>query len=74
MSDTTTTPTYESQFAELEAIVKRLDNATTPIDELAQNVKRGAALIVALNAKLNSVETEVLDAFKALEAAAPKAG
>jgi len=72
MSDNSTNPTYEKQFAELEAIVKRLDNATTPIDELAQNVKRGASLIVALNAKLNSVETEVLDAFKALEAAAPK--
>jgi exodeoxyribonuclease VII small subunit len=72
MSDTSTNPTYEKQFAELEAIVKRLDNATTPIDELAQNVKRGASLIVALNAKLNSVETEVLDAFKTLEAAAVK--
>lgn len=71
MSDTTANPTYEKQFAELEAIVKRLDNATTPIDELAQNVKRGASLIVALNAKLNSVETEVLDAFKVLEASAP---
>ena len=72
MSDTTTNPTYEKQFAELEAIVKRLDNATTPIDELALNVKRGASLIVALNAKLSSVETEVLDAFKALETVNPK--
>jgi hypothetical protein len=35
-------------------------------------VKRGAALIAALNAKLTSVETEVLDAFKALESTAPK--
>lgn len=72
MSDTNQNPTYETQFTELEAIVKRLDNDKTPIDDLAQNVKRGAALIMALNAKLSSVETEVLDAFKALEASAPK--
>lgn len=71
MSDTST-PTYETQYAELDAIVKRLDNATTPIDELAKNVKRGAALIVALNAQLSSVETEVLDAFKTLDASTPK--
>jgi exodeoxyribonuclease VII small subunit len=72
MTDTTKSPTYESQFAELETIVKRLDNDKTPIDELAKNVKRGAALILALNTKLTEVETEVLDAFKTLDVATPK--
>jgi hypothetical protein len=34
---------------------------------LQKNVKRGATLIGTVNAKLTSVETEVIDAFKALE-------
>jgi hypothetical protein len=49
--DIDTNSSEANQFAELEAIVKRLDNATSPIGKLAQDVKRGASLIVALNAK-----------------------
>jgi exodeoxyribonuclease VII small subunit len=64
--------TYEEKFAQLENILKRLDDSKTPIDELAKDVKLGTQLILTLNAKLNEVETEVADAFKALEAAAPK--
>ena len=64
--------TYEDKFAQLENILKRLDDSKTPIDELAKDVKLGTQLILTLNAKLNEVETEVADAFKALEAAAPK--
>jgi exodeoxyribonuclease VII small subunit len=67
-----TDQTYETKFARLETILKRLDNSQTPIDELAADVKEGAALILALNAKLHEVETEVADAFRALEAASPK--
>jgi len=63
------TETYEEKFTRLEAILKKLDNSQTPIDELASDVKEGASLILALNAKLNEVETEVADAFRALEAA-----
>ena len=37
------------------------------IDELARDVKQGAALIVELERKLKQVETEVLDAFAELE-------
>ena len=61
--------TYEEQFARLEAIVKKLDDSQTPIDELAADVKEGTALILSLNAKLHEVETEVADAFRSLEAA-----
>lgn len=64
--------TYEQQFAQLEGILKRLDDSKTPIDELAKDVKLGTQLILALNAKLNEVETEVADAFRVLEAASPK--
>jgi exodeoxyribonuclease VII small subunit len=59
--------TYEAKFARLERILKRLDNSQTPIDELAQDVKEGTALILELNKKLNEVETQVTDAFKLLE-------
>ena len=64
--------TYEQKFAKLEGILKRLDDSKTPIDELAADVKEGAALILALNAKLREVETEVADAFRSLDAAAGK--
>jgi exodeoxyribonuclease VII small subunit len=71
MSDTKP-DSYEQKFAKLEGILKRLDDSQTPIDELASDVKEGAALILALNAKLREVETEVADAFRSLEAAAAK--
>jgi exodeoxyribonuclease VII small subunit len=65
--------TYEQKFARLEELLKRLDDSQTPIDELAADVKEGTSLILELHAKLHEVETEVADAFQALEAAAPKA-
>ena len=61
-------PTYEEKVAELEAILRRLDDAETPIDTLAQDVKKGAALIVQLDNKLRDVENQVRDAFAELEA------
>jgi exodeoxyribonuclease VII small subunit len=64
--------TYEQKSARLESILKRLDNAQTPIDELAADVKVGVSLIIELTAKLHEVETGVADAFAALEAASAK--
>jgi|SaaInlStandDraft_1057018.scaffolds.fasta_scaffold738777_1 exodeoxyribonuclease VII small subunit len=55
---------YEEKLEELEAILDRLDNSETPLDDLAKDVKQGAKLIKELDAKLKSVETEVQDAFK----------
>ena len=59
--------TYEQKVKRLDEILTRLDNSATPIDELAVDVKLGAQLIRELDAKLRSVEAEVLDAFKELE-------
>jgi len=58
---------YEEKFQELQKIIDNLDRQETPIDELAEKVKRGAALIRQLNSKLNAVEKEVRDAFAELE-------
>ena len=59
--------TYEQKVEELDEILLRLDNSSTPIDELARDVKRGATIIKELDHKLKSVEKEVLDAFKEME-------
>ena len=58
---------YEQKSERLEAILMRLDDSKTPIDELAEDVKEGVRLIKELDAKLNSVKTEVRDAFKDLD-------
>ena len=62
------TPSYEEKVEELEAILRRLDDAETPIDTLAEDVKKGASLIKELDHKLRDVETQVRDAFAELEA------
>jgi exodeoxyribonuclease VII small subunit len=61
--------TYEQKVAELEAILKRLDDGDTPIDRLAEDVKTGVRLIRELEAKLREVEHQVVDAFAELDAA-----
>ena len=42
-------PSYEDKVEELETILKRLDDASTPIDRLAADVKEGARLIKELD-------------------------
>lgn len=60
--------TYEEKARRLEEILQRLDDSETPIDALAEDVKLGARLIRELDQKLREVESEVLDAFRELEA------
>ncbi len=60
--------TYEEKVEQLEQILERLDDSKTPIDELAEDVKRGAALIRELDGKLREVEAQVVDAFEELDA------
>jgi exodeoxyribonuclease VII small subunit len=60
------TETYEVKVAELDTILERIDQSSTPIDELAKDVKRGTQLIKELDQRLRSVESEVKDAFDAL--------
>lgn len=57
---------YEEKVAELDKILERIDQSSTPIDELAKDVKRGTQLIKELDQRLRSVESEVKDAFEAL--------
>ena len=61
-------PSYEEKVAELEDILRRLDDADTPIDTLANDVKQGALLIKELDHKLRDVEAQVKDAFAELAA------
>jgi exodeoxyribonuclease VII small subunit len=63
------TETYEAKVAELDKILERIDQSSTPIDELAKDVKRGTQLIKELDQRLRSVESEVKDAFEALNEA-----
>jgi exodeoxyribonuclease VII small subunit len=58
---------YEEKFKELQEIIDKLDRQETPIDELAEKVKRGTSLIKELNSKLKAVEKDVRDAFQELE-------
>jgi exodeoxyribonuclease VII small subunit len=60
--------TYEQKVAELDEILERIDQSTTPIDDLAKDVKRGTQLIKELDQRLRSVESEVKDAFETLDA------
>lgn len=59
--------TYEQKVARLDKILERMDDTSTPIDKLAEDVKEGARLIRELDQKLKQVEMEVSDAFKELE-------
>ena len=45
---------YEEKVAELDEILERIDQSSTPIDDLAKDVKRGTALIKEL--KLGSLK------------------
>ena len=58
---------YEEKFKELQGIIDQLDRQETPIDELAEKVKRGTSLINELNKKLKAVEKDVRNALKELE-------
>jgi exodeoxyribonuclease VII small subunit len=60
-------PSYEEMLSELQQILKRIDDGSTPIDGLAKDVKRGTTLIKKLDQKLKHIETEVRDAFAELE-------
>lgn len=67
MAKKSTTKSYEDKVVELEEILHRLDDAETPIDTLASDVKKGASLIKELDQKLREVEAQVRDAFADLE-------
>jgi len=52
---------YKEAIAEIELIVKKIENDETDVDELAGNVKRVAELIKICKEKLYKAEKEVKD-------------
>ena len=64
------TLTYETAYAELQAIASEIENETVSVDVLAEKVKRAAVLIAFCQAKLKSTETEVNKIIAQMEKAA----
>ncbi len=58
---------YEERLEELNGILEKLDSTSTPIDELSVATRRGIELVNSLRKDLKRVETEIHDAFKALD-------
>lgn len=58
---------YEERMSELNDLLGRLDNAQTPIDELATDTRRGVALITSMKEDLKKVEMEVKEVFDGFE-------
>lgn len=50
---------YEDALAELEAIVRLLENDELAIDQMAAKLKRAQQLIKLCNAKLTKAEEEI---------------
>ena len=59
--------TYEEKERRLEAILSRLDNAETPVDQLASEAKEAAALITSMNGILKAAKQELTTVFEELE-------
>ena len=59
--------TYEEKERRLEEILSRLDNAETPVDQLASEAKEAAALITSMNAALKAAKQELTTVFEELE-------
>jgi exodeoxyribonuclease VII small subunit len=59
--------TYEQKESRLEEILTKLDNAETPVDQLASEAKEAAALITLMNATLKAAKQELTTVFEELE-------
>jgi exodeoxyribonuclease VII small subunit len=51
--------TFDSAYAELEKIVRQIENESIPLDELAARVKEAKQLIRFCEEKLRAVEHEL---------------
>ena len=51
--------TYEESLAKLEAIVSKMENGQSSVDELAQQLKEAQHLIEQCKAKLNKTDSEI---------------
>jgi exodeoxyribonuclease VII small subunit len=52
-------PRFEETFAELEAVVRRLEEGELPLEESLQAYERGMALWRALSERLAAIEQRV---------------
>ena len=59
MSNAKTTPTYTEAYAELQEIVKKMENADISVDELSDKIKRASFLIQICKDKLLKTEEEI---------------
>jgi exodeoxyribonuclease VII small subunit len=51
--------TYQEAFEELQLLVRKMENAEIPVDELAEMIKRATLLINICKKKLTDTEEEV---------------
>jgi exodeoxyribonuclease VII small subunit len=51
--------TYQDAFEELQLLVRKMENAEIPVDELAEMLKRATLLINICKKKLTDTEEEV---------------
>ena len=59
--------TYEEKEARLDQILSRLDNSQTPMDELAQEAKEAAQLLMSMHETLKAARQEITDVFTEME-------
>ena len=59
--------TYEQKESRLEEILTKLDNAETPVDQLASEAKEAASLITLMNTTLKAAKQELTTVFEELE-------
>ena len=53
------TKTYQEAFEELQQLVRKMENAEIPVDELAEILKKATLLINICKKKLTDTEEEV---------------
>ena len=58
---------YDKAMTDLENIVQKIESGDCKIDELTQEVKKAAELIMVCKKKLQSVDEDVNKAFDAIE-------
>jgi exodeoxyribonuclease VII small subunit len=59
MSSKETEPRFEETFAELEAVVHRLEEGELPLEESLQAFERGMTLVRMLSERLAAIEQRV---------------
>jgi exodeoxyribonuclease VII small subunit len=57
---------YEEKEARLDAILERLDNSQTPMDDLASEAKEAAQLIMSMRSTLQGAKQEITSVFEEL--------